>query len=83
MTELETQVAKLQGVTESLNLELGTERQDHTAARDALHDILKTVTSEQFPAEKVADIIRILDELGYHEHVHVAYTTSEPDNATH
>ncbi|UVF60350.1 hypothetical protein SEA_MURP_76 [Gordonia phage Murp] len=90
-TELEEQVAKLNGIIESLNLELGNEREAHTAARDAIAElqtrlsqfmdlkdgmrrILDVVHSERdLPTDrKVVGVRDILDEFGFHEHIHIA-----------
>ncbi|QDK02292.1 hypothetical protein SEA_SAMBA_78 [Gordonia phage Samba] len=91
LAEIENQVAKLNGIIASLNLELGTEREAHTAARDAVAEldtrvsqfmdlkdgmrrILDVVHSERdLPTDrKVIGVREILDEFGFHEHVHIA-----------
>ncbi|QTF82323.1 hypothetical protein SEA_ZIGGYZOO_79 [Gordonia phage ZiggyZoo] len=73
--ELEQQVAKQNDVNQSLNIELGTERQANTEARDALRRILDIVGGTLvLPIdEKLVAIRDILHEHGYHDHVHVAH----------
>ena len=82
--ELEEQVAKQNDVNQSLNIELGTERQANTEARDALRRILDIVGGTLvLPIdEKLVAIRDILYEHGYHDHVHVAHVPpQDPSDA--
>ncbi|AOE44021.1 hypothetical protein SEA_DELIAN_81 [Gordonia phage Delian] len=82
--ELEEQVAKQNDVNQSLNIELGTERQANTEARDALRRILDIVGGTLvLPIdEKLVAIRDILYEHGYHDHVHVAHVPpKDPSDA--
>ncbi|AVP42303.1 hypothetical protein SEA_FENRY_77 [Gordonia phage Fenry] len=82
--ELDKQVAKQNDVNQSLNIELGTERQANTEARDALRRILDIVGGTlALPIdEKLVAIRDILYEHGYHDHVHVAHVPpKDPSDA--